>query len=82
MTITVSISEFRNNISDYLNQVKAGHTVILRDEKKDETVAEVTGKKKWDPVAYEKMLRRVAGTFTAKKSSRMGYTQKNKPVAA
>jgi len=66
MNITVSISEFRNNISDYLDQVKAGHTVILRDEKKDETVAQVTGKKKWDPIEYKKMLKRVAGTFTAK----------------
>lgn len=65
MTITVSISEFRQNISDYLARVKAGDTLVLKDEKKDEEVAEVVGKQKWDPEAYRKTLRRVAGTFTA-----------------
>jgi len=66
MTITVSISEFRNNISDYIARAQAGHTIILKDEKKDEEVAQIVGKKRFDPIAYEKALRRVAGTFTAK----------------
>lgn len=66
MTITVSISEFRNNISDYLTRAQAGHTIVLKDEKKGEEVAQLVGKKKFDPIAYEKALRRVAGTFTAK----------------
>lgn len=65
MTITVSISEFRQNISDYLARVKAGDTLVLKDEKKGEEIAEVVGKKRWDPVAFEKALRKVAGTFTA-----------------
>ena len=41
MIITVSISEFRQNISDYLVRVKAGDTLVLKDEKKDEEVAEI-----------------------------------------
>ena len=67
MTITVSISEFRNNISDYLARARAGDRIVLKDEKKDEEIAEVVGKKKWDPEAFERALRKVAGTFTAKR---------------
>lgn len=66
MAITVSISEFRQNISDYLAKVKAGDTVVLKDNKKGEEIAEVVGKKKWDPVAFRKALREAAGVLTAK----------------
>lgn len=65
MTIVVSISQFRQNISEYLEKVKAGNTVILQDEKKNQQVAEVTKKKEFDPEAYEKALRKAAGVFTA-----------------
>ncbi len=66
MTITVSISQFRQNLSDYLRQVQRGDIIILKDEKKNEEVAQIVGKKKFDPVAFGKTLREVAGTFTAK----------------
>ena len=66
MTITVSISQFRQNISKYIEQAQAGHIIVLRDKKKDETVAELTGKKKFDPIAFGKALKAAAGTFTAK----------------
>lgn len=66
MTITVSISQFRQNISSYLAQVQAGNTVVLKDEKKEEEIAQLTGKKKFDLVAFKRTLRKVAGTFTAK----------------
>ncbi len=66
MTITVSISDFRQNISDYLAKAQAGHIIVLKDEKKGYDVAEVTGKKKFDPIAFQKTLKKVAGTFTAK----------------
>lgn len=66
MTITVSISDFRQNISDYLVQVQSGHTVILRDEKKGKEVAEITGRKKFDPEAFGRALNAAAGVFTAK----------------
>lgn len=65
MTITVSISQFRQNISDYLSRVKAGNTIILKDEKKDEVVAEIVGKKKFDLESFKRTLRKTAGTFTA-----------------
>ena len=65
MTITVSISDFRQNISDYIAKVKAGHTVVLKDEKKNEEVAQILGKKKFNTQEFHAMLERVAGTFTA-----------------
>ncbi len=67
MTITVSISKFRQNISDYLNQVQAGNTVILKDEKKNEEIAKIVGKKKFDPESFGRALRASAGVFTAEK---------------
>jgi antitoxin (DNA-binding transcriptional repressor) of toxin-antitoxin stability system len=65
MTITVSISQFRQNISDYLAQVKAGDTLILKDEKKNEEIAEIVGRKKFDLDSFKATLKKVAGTFSA-----------------
>lgn len=67
MTITVSISEFRQNISQYLAQTRAGYTIILKDEKKNEEIAEITAKKKFDIKRFKKTLLEVAGTFTAER---------------
>lgn len=66
MTITVSISDFRENISDYLIQVQEGNKLILKDNKKGIEVAEVIKRRRFDPVAYERALRNAAGVFTAK----------------
>lgn len=66
MTITVSISDFRNNIADYLARARAGDRIILKDDKKDETVAEVIGKKQFDSEKFWKAMRKTAGVFTAK----------------
>ncbi len=66
MTITVSISQFRQNMSDYFAKAQSGVHVVVRDEKENEDLVEIVGKKKWDPVAFTAMLDRVAGTFTAK----------------
>lgn len=71
MTWTVSISDFRNNLSGYLEKVKLGDSLIIKDEKKGEEIVEVTPKKKFDQKKYHddyvKMLKIVGGTFTAKK---------------
>ncbi|KKU90888.1 MAG: hypothetical protein UY21_C0015G0003 [Microgenomates group bacterium GW2011_GWA1_48_10] len=67
MTWTVSISDLRNNLSDYIDKVKAGDDLVVKDEKKDEEVAVVrAAKKKFNPVAYRAMLDRVSGTISAK----------------
>lgn len=67
MTATVSISDFRNNISSYLDFLSRGD-VILRDEKKNLDVARITGIKQWDPTAYSQMLKKLAAkpVFSAK----------------
>lgn len=66
MTITVSISDFRTNISDYLEKARSGNTIEVRDLKKDRLVAELRGKKEFDPVAFRKALDKASGVFTAK----------------
>lgn len=66
MTLTVSVGEFRRKLSDYLAQAARGDTIIIKDEKKDDTIAELRGRRQFDPVAYGEALHRVAGLFTAK----------------
>lgn len=65
MTLTVSVSQLRNNMADYLEKVIAGNRVLIRDEKKDVAIAQLTKTKSFDKDAYEKTLRKVAGIFTA-----------------
>lgn len=65
MTLTVSISELRSNISDYLERVAKGTTLLVRDDKKGKTVAQITQTPSFDKDAYEKALRKAAGVFTA-----------------
>ncbi|GEM_PF-2405116 len=66
MTITVSISQYRQHIADYLLRNRQGHTITIKDEKRGEVIADVIPRKKFDPVAYREMLERVAGTYTTK----------------
>ena len=66
MTITVSISEFRQNIADYLARAREGHTIVLKDEKKGEEIAQLVGKKKFDPKTFGRALSALAGTISAK----------------
>lgn len=65
MTHTVSISEFRKNISRYLDKVSQGNQVLIRDDKKDITVAQINPVYSFDQEAFEKTLDRAAGIFTA-----------------
>lgn len=66
MTLTVSVSQFRKHIADYIAKAKDGHTVILKDEKKDQQIAQLVGKKKFNPDTFGKALRSATGVFTAK----------------
>lgn len=65
MILTVSISEFRNNLADYLDKLSEGTRLLIKDEKKDKLVAEVVGKREFDPIAFQKALKIAAGVFTA-----------------
>jgi len=66
MTLTVSVSELRNNISDYLDKVLKGNRVLIRDEKRNKTIAQITQTSVFDKDAYEKALNKASGVFTAK----------------
>lgn len=65
MTVTVSISDFRSRLTDYLEQASHGHTILIQDEKRRSPVAQLIGHKKFQPSAYQSMLTRVAGSLTA-----------------
>jgi len=65
MTLTVSVSDLRGNISQYLERVMKGTRVLIRDEKRDITIAQITQMRSFDKEAYEKALRKAAGIFTA-----------------
>lgn len=65
MTLTVSVSELRNNISLYLERVAKGNRVIIRDEKKDVAIAQITQAHVFNKDLFEKTLRKAAGVFSA-----------------
>lgn len=65
MTFTVSVSELRSNLAQYLERVANGANLLVRDEKKNRLVAELVGKKEFDPNSFEKALNASAGVFTA-----------------
>lgn len=64
MTLIVSVSELRNNISNYLEKVAQGNRVIVRDEKRAITLAEIMHTTSFDKEGYEKALRKAAGIFS------------------
>ena len=64
MTLTVSVSELRNNISQYLEKAMKGNRVLIRDEKKDITIAQITKTSFFDKDMYERVLRKASGIFT------------------
>ena len=64
--MTVSISDFRDDISGYLERVKRGDLIVIKDEKKGVPLAEVTAIKKFDANSYLRAMKKAAGTFTAK----------------
>ena len=66
MTLTVSVSDLRNNISNYLEKVMNGTKVLVRDEKRGITIAEIVQTSTFDKDMYEKTLRKAAGTFNEK----------------
>jgi prevent-host-death family protein len=65
MTITVSVSQLRNNISEYLDRVSKGASLLVNDEKRGKRIAHITKAQTFDKDVYEKILRKVAGIFTA-----------------
>lgn len=67
MTLTVSVSQFRQHIADYIAKAKDGYTVILKDAKKNEEIVQIRAKKKFNPETFGKSLKLASGVFTAEK---------------
>lgn len=63
MILTVSVSQLRSNISEYLDRVMKGSRVFVRDEKKNITIAQITQTPVFDKKMYEKILRKSAGVL-------------------
>jgi len=76
MHITVSVSELRNNISSYLERVVKGTRVLIRDEKRDKTIAQITQTHAFDKNIYEKVLKRAAGVFSLENHPEWSTTSK------
>lgn len=65
MTLTVSISEFRNNISSYLTKVSEGNQVLIKDGKKNIAIAQISKVHSFDKETFKQALLSSAGVFTA-----------------
>lgn len=64
MTITVSISEFRQNISHYVSLAQEGYVIVLKNGKKGQNLVEVVKRPKFDLHTFEKALENASGVFT------------------
>jgi antitoxin (DNA-binding transcriptional repressor) of toxin-antitoxin stability system len=63
MILNVSVSELRGNFSQYLERVSRGSRVLIRDEKRNVTIAQISQVIPFDKDSYEKVLRKVSGTL-------------------
>ncbi len=66
MTWTVSIGDLRNNLADYLEKVKQGDDLVVRDEKRNEEIGKIIPKKQFNSANLIKAIDRIAGTISAK----------------
>ncbi|MDP3994272.1 MAG: hypothetical protein Q8P91_00380 [bacterium] len=76
MNIVVSISDFRNNLSDYIDLIRGGDkSVEVVDEKKDKVVGLFVAKKEeeFDWNKYMKFVKSLAGSgfLAGKKNERV-----------
>jgi antitoxin (DNA-binding transcriptional repressor) of toxin-antitoxin stability system len=64
MNLTVSVSDFRDNLTDYLSLLQQGKKVIVKDARKDKPLVELTSVKPeqfdWDN--YIKEVKKLAGS--------------------
>lgn len=64
MTLTVSVSQFRQHIAEFLAKAEAGNLVIVKDERRDQQVAQLSGKKGFNSDAFGKALKEASGILT------------------
>ena len=64
MTLNVSVSEIRNNISRYLEKASKGTRILIRDNKRNVAIAQLTQIFSFDKEMYEKVLQKAAGVLS------------------
>lgn len=64
MNIVVSVSDFRNNLVDYLQLLHEGKRIVIKDARKDKLILELTASKPssfdWD--SYIREVKKLAGS--------------------
>ena len=77
MNTIVSVSDFRDNLTDYLELLQTGSKVVIKDARKDKTIVELTSStpKKFDWDAYLKDVKKLAGSglFVADEADRKKF---------
>lgn len=66
MTISVSVSKLRSDISKYFDLVSKGNTVLVKNEKRGKDIAQITRRNTFDSETYDIVLKRFAGSVSAK----------------
>ena len=64
MNLTVSVSDFRDNLTDYLTLLQEGKKVVIKDARKNKPLVELTSVKpeKFDWGNYIKEVKKLAGS--------------------
>jgi len=64
MNLTVSVSDFRDNLTDYLSLLQQGKKVIIKDARKNKPLIELTSvkPKQFDWDNYIKEVKKLAGS--------------------
>ena len=76
MPLTVSVSQLRNNLSEYLEKSMKGTRVLLRDEKRDITIAEINQTSSFNKDTYEQVLKKSHGILSEKEHPEWKTQQK------
>ncbi len=77
MNLTVSVSDFRDNLTDYLALLQEGKKVVIKDARKDRSVVELIAKKPesfdWDKHIKEVMKLGGSGLFVSDEADRKRF---------
>ncbi len=66
MTISVSVSKLRGDISKYFDFVSKGNTVLVKNERRGKDIAQITRLNTFDTDTYDVALKKFAGSVSAK----------------
>ncbi|MEK7111016.1 MAG: hypothetical protein AAB856_00320 [Patescibacteria group bacterium] len=77
MNTIVSVSDFRDNLTDYLGLLQTGNKIVIKDARKDKTIVELTSStpRNFDWDTYLKEVKKLAGSglFVADEADRKKF---------